>query len=258
MSAHALHLPDRPQMLRWTFAGFAIVLVHAAAVAALVVWYKRTPPEPPLVPAIMISFEPAAPVSPVEDEKPIAAEARQRIDPTPEPSQVETKAEPPPEEIKQLPPPPRPPEIVLPKPEPKPIEKKPIERKLVERKPVEKKPVVQQRQPQVTQERAASRDVPRQSSVAASNAYLSLVYGHLQRFKSSASTNGASGHVVVRFVLSRTGSVLSASIAQSSGNAALDAASLAMVRSASPFPPFPADKIGSQDSFTAPINFNRS
>jgi protein TonB len=259
MSAHALHFPERPQILRWGFASLAIVLVHAAAVAALVLWYKRTPPEPPVIPAIMVSFEPAAPTTPVENDKSFAAQETQQIDPTPEP-QVETKAEPPPpEEIK--PPPPRPSEIALPKPEPKPVERKPIERKLVEKKPVERKPVekklvVQPRQPQEAQERGAAREASRQSSVAASNAYLSLVYGHLQRFKSApASANGATGDAVAHFVLSRTGNVLSASIVKSSGNAALDAAALASVRNANPFPPFPAEKIGSQDSFTAPFKF---
>ena len=264
MSAHALHLPDRPQMLRWTFAAFAIVLAHAAAVAALVVWYKRTPPETPIIPAIIVSLAPAAPVSPVEEEKPIAAEARQRIDPTPEPSQVETKAEPPPPEETIRPP--QPAEVVLPKPEPKPVEKKPVERKPVERKPVEKKLVEkkplekrlieQPRQPQEAQEKAASRQGSRQASVAASNDYASLVYGHLQRFKSSTSANGARGQLAVRFVLGRTGSVLSASIARSSGNAALDAAALAIVRSASPVPPVPAEMTGSQAPFSAPMRFD--
>jgi periplasmic protein TonB len=258
MSAHALHFPERPQILRWGFASLAIVLVHAAAVAALVLWYKRTPPEPPVIPAIMVSFEPAAPTTPVENDKSFAAQETQQIDPTPEP-QVETKAEPPPpEEVR--PPPPRPAEIVLPKPEPKPVERKiverkPVEKKHVERRPVERKPVEPQRQAQEAHERAASRDAPRQSSVAASNAYASLVYGHLQRFKSAPVTNGAAGRAVAHFVLSRTGNVLSAGIVKSSGNAALDAAALASVRSANPFPPFPAEKTGSQDSFTAPFQF---
>src|SRR5262249_18504415 len=153
-----------------------------------------------------------------------------------------TKVEPPPEDVK---PPPRPAEIVLPKPEPKHIAKKPVEKKLDERRP-----------PQQESERAAAREAPRQSSVAASNAYASLVYGHLQRFKGyPASANGASGHVVVRFVLNPSGSLLGASIAKSSGNAALDAEALATVRRANPFPRFPEGKTASQDTVTAPMDF---
>jgi protein TonB len=261
MSAHALHFPARPQILRWGFASLMIVLVHAAAVAALVVWYKRTPPEQPIIPAIIVSFEPAAPSTPVENDRPFAAEQTEHVEPVPEPPKAEAKPEPPPEAIK--PPPPRPAETAIPKPEPKPIERKPVERKLVERKPVErkpaeKKPVERLPQPQEAQEKAASRQASRESTVAASNAYASLVYGHLQRFKSyAASTNGAAGHLMVRFVLNRTGNVLSASVVRSSGNAALDAAALASVRRASPFPPFPAEKPGSEDKFDAPMYFDR-
>jgi periplasmic protein TonB len=265
MSAHALHFPERSQLLRWAAAGLAIVLAHAAAVAALVLWSKRTPPVQPIIPAIMVSFEPAAPVSPIENDQPVAKQETPQIDPTPEPPKEEARVEPPPPE-EVAPPPPRPTEIALPKPEPKPVEKKPVEKKLVEKKPVERKPVekkpveikrVERSQPpQEASARVTAREAPRRSSVAASNAYASLVYGHLQRFKSyPASANGASGQAVAEFVLSRTGSVLSARIVRSSGNAALDAAALASVRSANPFPPFPAEKTGSQDSFDAPFKF---
>jgi len=263
MNPLALHVPEQRGAARWVLAAAAILAAHGALIAALAHWYIRTPPEEKIIPAIIVSLAPAAPSTPVEDDKPLAAEEKTRIDPTPEPPKVESKVEPPPPED-VVPPPPRPAEIVLPKPEPKPVEKKPVERKLVERKPVEaksaekKQPVEKPRPPQVAQEKAASREAPRQSSVAASNAYNSLVYGHLQRFRSyPTSANGATGHAVARFVLSRTGNVLSASIVQSSGNAVLDAAALATVRNASPFPPFPTEMTAAQASFNAPINFNR-
>jgi protein TonB len=259
MNPLALHLPQRHGVARWTLSAAAIVAAHGVLIGALAHWYIRTPPEEEIIPAIMVSIVPAAPVAPVEDDRPMATEQSEHVDPTPEPPKVETKAEPPPEEII---PPTRPAEIVLPKPEPKPVERKlverkPVEKKPVERKPVEKKPVEPQRQAQEAHERAASREALHQSSVAASNAYNSLVYGHLQRFKTyPTSARGATGHAVAHFVLSRTGNLLSASIVQSSGNPALDAAALASVRSANPFPPFPTEKTGAQDSFTAPINFN--
>jgi protein TonB len=256
MSAHALHFPERPQILRWGFASLAIVLVHAAAVGALVLWYKHNPPEPPIVPAIMITFEPAAPQTAAHDDKPLAEQKVEEIkEPPPEPQVEEAKvAEPkieqpkieqPPEKV--APPPPQPKRIALPKPEPKPIERKPVERKHVEK---------QQLPPQEEHAKSATRETLRQASVAASNAYASLVYGHLQRFKSyPASANGATGHIVARFVLSRAGNVLSASIVRSSGNAALDAEALASLHRASPFPPFPEGKAGAQDTFTAPMHF---
>ncbi len=247
MTALALHLPGRHGITRWMLAAVAIVIAHAIVIGALALWYTRTPPEEKLIPAIVVSIVPAAPLSPMENDQSVATEETTHIDPTPpEPPKVETKVEPPPEEIK--PPPPQPAEIALPKPEPKPVEKKPVEKKRVEKLPP----------PQEAHERAATREASRQSSVAASNNYNSLVYGHLQRFKSyPASANGATGHVVARFVLSRAGNVLSASIVRSSGNAALDAEALASLRRASPFPPFPEAKTGAQDSFTAPMNFSR-
>lgn len=259
MTPLLLHVPGRRGLVRWTLSAAAIVAAHGALIGTLVYWYTRTPPEEKIIPAIAVSIVPAAPVTQVEDDMPVAAQETPKIDPTPEQPKVEVKAEPPPEEIKPPPPPPLPAEVVLPKPEPvekKPVEKKPIEKKLAEKKPVEKKPPIEYRPAQEARERAASREALHQSSVAASNAYNSLVYGHLQQYKSyPASANGASGHPVAHFVLSRTGNVLSASIVQSSGNAALDAAALASVRNANPFPPFPAEKTGAQDGFTAPFKF---
>jgi protein TonB len=259
MTALALHVPERLGIGRWAFAAIAIVIAHATAIGALAYWYTRTPPEEKLIPAIVVSLAPEAPTTPMESDQPVAAQDSTKVDPSPAP-QVEIKAEPPPEEIKP-PPLPRPSEIVLPKPEPKPVEKKLVEKKPVEKKPVEKRPVEKRpgenRPAQDDSVRASAPEASRQSSVAGSNNYNSLVYGHLQRFRSyPTSANGAKGHVVVHFVLGRSGAVLSAGIAQSSGNAALDAEALGSVRRASPFPPFPMEKAAAQDSFTAPINFN--
>jgi TonB family protein len=62
-------------------------------------------------------------------------------------------------------------------------------------------------------------------------------------------------HIVVAFVLDRTGHVLSASIAESSGDASFDAAALAMMRRADPVPPPPALVADEGLSFTLPVNF---
>jgi len=255
-AALALHFPERRGIARWTLAAAAIIAGHSIVISALALWYTRAPRAQNIIPAIVVSFAPAAPISPVESEQPVTTQELERIDPTPEPPKVETRVEPAPEEVKPPPeeikPPPRPAEIVLPKTEPKPVAKKPVEKKPVEKRLVETRPAQQ------ASDKAAAHEAPRQSSVAASNAYASLVYGHLQRFKSyPASANGASGNVVARFVLNRSGSVLSASIVKSSGNAALDAEALATVHRANPFPPFPEEKPGSQDAVTAPMTFNR-
>jgi protein TonB len=264
MSAHALHFPERPHVLRWTSAGFAIVVAHAAAVAALIAWYQRTPPEQPLMPAIMISLAPAAPAVVEHADAPVVQEKMEKVEETPpeppkieEPKIEEAKIEQPPEEV--APPPPRPAEITLPKSAPKPVERKSVEQRPIEKRHAEKKPVEKQPQSRDAQDKAATREAARQWSAAASNAYSSLVYGHLQRFKGyPASANSAIARVVVRFVLNRAGNVLSASVGKSSGNAALDAEALATVRRANPFPPFPEGKTNAQETFSAPMDFKPS
>lgn len=268
MSARALHFPDRPHVLRWTFAGFAIVLAHVAAVAALVAWYQRTPPEQPFIPAIVVSFAPAAPAVVEHADEPVVQKKMEKVEESPpeppkveEPKLEELKIEQP--SIEQAPEkiatPPRPAEITLPKFVPKPVERKSVERRPIEKNHAEKKPVEKLPEPQDAHDKAATREAARQSSVAASNSYSSVVYGHLQRFKGyPASANGAIARVVVRFILNRAGNVLSASVGKSSGNAALDAEALATVRRANPFPPFPEGKTNVQETFSAPMDFKPS
>src|SRR5262249_26035553 len=97
-----------------------------------------------------------------------------------------------------------------------------------------------------------------QFTEAGARAYNALVFGHLQRFKRyPPAAHGKTGKVVVRFVLSRTGEVTNSTVTTSSGNDILDQAALETLRRASPFPPFPADKPGAQDAYTAPISFDR-
>jgi len=96
-----------------------------------------------------------------------------------------------------------------------------------------------------------------QFSPAASQAYISLVYFHLQHFKRYPdSAHGASGGVVVKFALDRDGDVVSSAVQKSSGNEALDQEALAMLQRAKPFPRFPASTPGTRAWFTAPIVFS--
>jgi protein TonB len=202
------------------------------------------PAETDIIPAIAVSLETRAPVSSEQSFDAVAEQKVEQVDATPPtpPDVVQPKVEPP-EKIE--PPPPVQSEIALPKPPPKPVE--------------QKKPVAPQAAPQEARQAAAAREAVRVASVAASNVYASRVFGHLQRFKRNypPGASGASGTVTVTFALGRDGSLLSSSINKSSGNAALDQEALAMLRRANPFPPFPAEKTGAQDSYIAPVNFAR-
>jgi protein TonB len=96
------------------------------------------------------------------------------------------------------------------------------------------------------------------ASRAASASYNQLIAAQLQRYKQYPSASRAAneqGRAFIAFTLDRSGRLLSARLTKSSGFAALDAETLAVVRRAQPFPPFPAEKTGSTDSFNVPISF---
>lgn len=86
--------------------------------------------------------------------------------------------------------------------------------------------------------------------------YRSVVLRHLaafQHYPETARARGAHGEAVVAFTLDNAGRVVSAGISHSSGQADIDAETLAMVRRAEPFPaPPPA----AQRSFSAAIEFH--
>jgi protein TonB len=97
-----------------------------------------------------------------------------------------------------------------------------------------------------------------QFTQAGSNAYNALILGHLQRFKRyPRAAHGAVGTATVRFVLNRRGEVIRSEVTKSSGNHVLDVEAVAILRRASPFPPFPSEKKAPEDFWIAPIKFDR-
>jgi protein TonB len=89
--------------------------------------------------------------------------------------------------------------------------------------------------------------------------YNQLVAAHLQRFKqypSASKAVGEQGISRLSFSLSRGRQVLGSHLAGSSGYAALDAETLAMVRRAQPFPSFPPELKQASMSFTVPVRFS--
>lgn len=243
MNAFALHhFPERDGLGRWITAALAIMLLHAGLIAAVVLWYARSAPEPAVIPAIAVSFVPVTSAPEMQQQDVAVGQPMQQAEEAPpEPPKTEQpKIEQPP--VERTPePPPRQAEVTLPRPEPKPVEKK---------KPVERRPPAPETRAAPKSERVAP------ASTAGAMAYNSLVFGHLQRFKRYPSdANGAAGVTVVRFTVNRAGQVLASSVTKSSGNAALDREALDILRRANPFPPFPDDKAGAQDTFAAPISF---
>jgi protein TonB len=89
--------------------------------------------------------------------------------------------------------------------------------------------------------------------------YNQLVAAHLQRFKQyppGAKATGEQGTARLSFSLGRAGQVLGSRLAGSSGHAALDGETLAMVRRAQPFPGFPPEMKQGSMSFNVPVQFS--
>ena len=241
MSALALHLPERPGVSRWVLAAAMIVSLHAGIIASVIFWYARQPVVPTIAPAIDVSLAPVEAASPeIQNQDVALGPTMQQAEAQPkEPPKVETPQD---QQVEQPPLPQQQADVTLPDTKPKEVEKP---------KP-ETMPPAPETRALPKNERVA------EFSQAASNKYMALLLGHLERFKRyPAAAHGAAGKVLVKFEISRAGEVTSANVVQSSGNSALDDEAIEIVRRASPFPPFPAAKPGAQDSYTWPATFYR-
>jgi periplasmic protein TonB len=240
MNAYTLHLPEGRGISRWSLAGLTILLAHAAIVTAVALWYARKPVEPNIIPAITVTLAPVDASAPEIQGQDIAVgpTMQEAEDAPKEPP----KQEQPVEKIEQPPPPQHQADVTLPQETPKQIE---------EPEPEAQPPAPETRAPPKTEHVGVF-------SQASANAYNALVFGHLQRFKRyPAAAHGASGTTVVRFELNRAGEVIASEVSKSSGNAVLDREALELLRRASPFPPFPAEKPGAEDAYLAPVAFAR-
>jgi protein TonB len=155
------------------------------------------------------------------------------------------------------------------KPEPKPVEMpKPVEEKTApkevrrpEARPAAPSAAAAPARPaaSATPGRAGNRGNIETGGAALVSSYQAQVLAHLQRFRSypeAARSRGITGVAAVRFALGRNGQVLSLSLARGSGASVLDEAALAMVRRASPFPPFPAELSRTRMDLAAPVRFD--
>jgi len=76
--------------------------------------------------------------------------------------------------------------------------------------------------------------------------------GRVKQYPETARQRGAKGIAIIGFVLDESGRIASVSLLRSSGEADLDAESVAVVNRAAPFPPPPP---GAQDSFAVEVAF---
>jgi periplasmic protein TonB len=274
VNAFALRdISDQASVRRWGASATAIVVVHAALIALALNWYTQRPVPGVTLPAIMVDMAPVSsapqstqmdlapgPVMQQADAPPpehAAAEAvQEQIAPTPPQEKPEVVAPP---EQKTEPTPPKPAPVKV-EPEKKPSPAKPRVVRAEAKKPTDAPPA-----PRTTASPKAKRRAPAASAVsagasaAAVASYNQLVAAHLQRFKQYPAASKAAGQQGVArlsFTLSRSGQVLASRLAGSSGHAALDAETMAMVRRAQPFPPFPPDMRHSSMGFSVPVAFS--
>jgi periplasmic protein TonB len=274
MNAFALHdASDQAVVRRWGAAGVAILAAHAALIALGMNWATQRPVPGVSLPVIMVDMSPvsAAPQPTQMDLAPGPVMQQGDASPPPEAAQQEVVQEqiaptPPQEKPEVVAPPEQKSEPTPPKPEPVKVEPEkksaPVKPKVVRadaKKPTDAPPA-----PRTTASPKAERQAPAASAASAGASaavlasYRQMVAAHLQRFKQyppAAKAAGQQGTARVSFTLSRSGGVTSVSLGGSSGHAALDAETVAMVRRAQPFPAFPADVKQSSMPFSAPVAF---
>ena len=126
--------------------------------------------------------------------------------------------------------------------------------------PVKDKPKPVAEKPQLPDTNAAPRTTaPPQAAQAARANYMGMLSAHLQRFKQyppAARAAGEQGVAMLSFKVARKGQASGGRIAKSSGSAALDAETLAMLRRAQPLPSFPPVMTQGSLSFNAPVRFS--
>ena len=262
MTALALYRPfDSSEVRRWSLSAIAIVLIHAGLIALALLWYARPIPVGTTIDAIAVEFAPASSAPEIREQDIAPGPEMQEADaPPPEPPKQE-------QAIESIPPAPVQPDpaVVAPpmlelRPRIEPDKPKPVEAQPT------KKPDRQPPAPRTTAPPKAARVGPEINSTAsgASAAAAAADYGarlaqHLQRFKqypAASRAAGEQGTARLSFTVSRSGGVLSARLAGSSGSGALDAETLALIRRAQPLPAFPPEMREASRSFTVPIRYS--
>jgi protein TonB len=100
----------------------------------------------------------------------------------------------------------------------------------------------------------APRPVQARAAVATWRNQIVTILEHNKRYPSEARARGEQGVTRLAFSIDSQGHLMSSRIVASSGSAALDAETLALVRRAQPFPPPPAELAGSE--MTVPVSFS--
>ncbi len=257
-----LEREDGASVTRWAMAAAVVLAAHLGLMATYLLFFTQPPQGALESPAIIIDLAPlpVAPASPLHVAPgPEMVEAAPPPEPQVKPVPREPFLEPTPPLVEPL--------VALPElpkesPSPPPVKEeprpKPSELKRVEQQKPAPRTTAAPRSERALAERPAAPS-PGSVSAAAMASWRDQVVAQLQRAKrypSGAEARRAEGVVTLSFSLSRSGSVLSRSIARSSGNPELDQEVLAMVMRAQPFPQFPPGMNQASVPLNVPVRFS--
>ncbi|MBY0380527.1 MAG: energy transducer TonB [Xanthobacteraceae bacterium] len=259
---------------RWFTSALIVLALHGALFAVWINWPDDAPPAGATSPTIVLDIAPV-PVSPTDTQLDLSPGPQmQRADAaSAPPDKSEARAE---QTVEQVPSRPDA-EVVLSSQkerQPKPFDAK-AEHHKEQPKPEERQQQVDDRKRREAEQKPAPRTAaaPKakhramalasvQSGLEAASvlpSYRDRLAAHLQRYKQYPSAEraaGVQGTPIVSFTISRAGQVLTSRLVRSSGNAALDAETMAMIRRAQPMPSFPPEITVGSMSFTVPIRFS--
>ncbi len=243
---------DRPELFRWSACAAAVLIVHALVALALSLRPEEAEPDAG-APVVLLELAPisAAPAAPEADLAPgpqqLEPESRER--PREETPERQERAEQVPNET-----PVENPVVALPPPVPEQKKQEESRQEPTEAAPVPTAPPSAVA-PAPRPASPAPGRLPRPASAAILSWQRSLV-AQLERHKRyPAQARGEQGVASLAFHIDRRGTLLSSRIVRSSGSAALDEETLALVKRAQPFPPPPAGMPDDQLSFVVPVRY---
>lgn len=218
---------------RWAVAALTALAVHAVPAAVAGVWLAGPAPAPEVEPLMMIDLAPpASPPAPPSERPPGPQQA-----PAPAPRPVVER------DAVRTPPVPHP-EVVLPRAPARPVDQ------AVPR--VETPPASATTAP-------ASIPAPPAAAVSSGvsdwRGQVLAALNRVKRYPPSAEARRQQGAPWIRFVIDRSGRVLSARLERSSGVAALDREAAALPPRAQPLPPPPDDLPGDTVELVVPVEF---
>jgi protein TonB len=226
----ALTVQDRCDLNRWLICGTVVLFAHAGIAAALIEWRAPLDEGRSGTDAIMLELEPMQVPLDIRTDLPPGPEQVQ-ADPTPDKpvEKVEDKAEPLPEQKSEV--------MLAPTPEP------------------QSQPVPHEDNPPAPATSAPQPNRAR-TGVPAWKSEIVAILERNKRYPPQARARRERGVTQLAFSIDRQGHVLSSRIVASSGSAALDEETLALVQRAQPFPVPPAELAGEEISFTVPVRYN--